>query len=292
MAKTIKIYQIDAFTDKAFGGNPAGVTLGENLSKEEMQLIAKEMNLSETAFIIKSDETDKADYDLRWFTPLVEVDLCGHATIASLHSLKENNLLKEGQEIKLNTTSGILKCRYEDGKYFMQIPLFSMKEFTGDKEEIMDALGGNRSDFDGETPFILIENGYLFIKVKTLKGLSFLKPNFKALYELTATKNEFGCIAVYTLETVEKENFAHSRFFAPFFGIDEDPVTGSMNGPLLPVLIRTGLIKNEGKELNYTFEQGDVLGRNGRVGVTFYPDKNELYISGKAVTVLKGELIF
>jgi trans-2,3-dihydro-3-hydroxyanthranilate isomerase len=292
MAKTIKIYQIDAFTDKSFKGNPAGVTLEENLSKEEMQLIAKEMNVAETAFLTKSSEPDKADYNLRWFSPSIEIELCGHATIASLHFLKENNLLKNGQEVRFNTLSSILKCRFDDGRYFMQIPIYSMKEFTGNKEEILNALGGNRSEFDNETPFILAENGYLYIKIKSLKELSFLKPDFKALYELTATKNEFNCVAVYTLDTVEEENFAHSRFFAPFYGINEDPVTGSMNGPLLPVLIHLGIIKNEGKELNYTFEQGDVLGRNGRIGVTFYPDKNELYISGKAVTVLKGELIF
>jgi trans-2,3-dihydro-3-hydroxyanthranilate isomerase len=292
MAKTIKISQIDAFTDKSFRGNPAGVTLEENLSKEEMQLIAKEMNLAETAFLAKSSEPGKADYNLRWFTPTIEVELCGHATIASLHFLNENNLLKDGQEVRFNTRSGILRCRFEDGKYFMQIPVYSMKEFTGDKEEILNALGGNRSEFDDETPFILVENGYLYIKIKTLKELSFLKPDFKALYELTATKNDFNCIAVYTLETVEEKDFAHSRFFAPFYGINEDPVTGSMNGPLLPVLIHNGFIKKDGEKLSYTFEQGDVLGRNGRIGVTFYPDKNELYISGKAVTVLKGELIF
>ncbi len=292
MTKTIKIFQIDAFTDQAFRGNPAGVTLDENLSKEEMQLIAKEMNLAETAFLTKSSEPDKADYNLRWFTPTVEVELCGHATIASLHFLNENNLLKDGQEVRFNTQSGILRCRFEDGRYFMQIPIYSMKEFTGDKEEILNALGGNRFEFDDKTPFILVENGYLYIKIKTLKELSFLKPDFKALYDLTATKNEFSCIAVYTLETADKESFAHSRFFAPFYGINEDPVTGSMNGPLLPVLIHNGFIKKDGEKLSYTFEQGDVLGRNGRVGVTFYPDKNELYISGKAVTVLKGELIF
>jgi len=292
MAKTIKIFQIDAFTGKAFEGNPAGVTFGENLSKEEMQLIAKEMNLSETAFLTKLDKSDKADYNLRWFTPAAEVDLCGHATIASLCFLSENNLLNDGEEIKFNTLSGILRCRFEDGRYFMQIPVYSMKEFTGDKEEILKALGGDITEFDDKTPFILLENKYLYIKIKSLKGLSFLRPDFKSLYHLVTTKNEFECIAVYTLETVDKESFAHSRFFAPSYGINEDPVTGSMNGPLLPVLIHNGFIKNDGKELSYNFEQGDVLGRNGRIGVTFYPDKNELYISGKAVTVLKGELIF
>jgi trans-2,3-dihydro-3-hydroxyanthranilate isomerase len=289
MPKKINIYQIDAFTDKAFRGNPAGVTFGENLSKEEMQLIAKEMNLPETAFLSKSD---KADYHLRWFTPTVEVELCGHATIASLHFLNENNLLEDGQEIKFNTLSGVLNCRFEKGKYFMRIPVYSMTEFTGNKDEILEALGGNRSEFDDKTPLILLENKYLYINIKSLKELSFLKPDFKMLSNLTATKNEFSCIAVYTLETVDEESFAHSRFFAPFYGIDEDPVTGSMNGPLLPVLMHAGFIKDEGGKISRTFEQGDVLGRNGRVGVTFYPDKNELYISGKAVTVLKGELIF
>ena len=99
-------------------------------------------------------------------------------------------------------------------------------------------------------------------------------------------------MAVYTLETVDKESFAHSRFFAPYYGIDEDPVTGSMNGPLLQVLIKAGFIKDEGKELNYTFEQGDVLGRRGRVGVRYSSAKKELYISGNAVTMLKGEMAF
>ena len=125
MGKKINIYQIDAFTDRPFSGNPAGVTFADVLTSEEMQLIAKEMNLAETAFLGKSD---KADYHLRWFTPAVEVDLCGHATIASLHFLNENKLLKEGQEITFDTLSGILKCRFENGKYFMQIPIYSVKE--------------------------------------------------------------------------------------------------------------------------------------------------------------------
>ena len=289
MPKKINIYQIDAFTDKVFGGNPAGVTFENNLSKEEMQLIAKEMNLPETAFLSKSD---KADYNLRWFTPVVEVELCGHATIGSLHFLNENNLLKDRQEITFNTLSGILKCRFEDGKYFMQIPVYSMNEFTGNPEEILDALGGDKSEFDNNTPLILLENKYLYININSLKALHSLKPDFKTLSNLTATKNEFSCLAVYTLEKVDKESFVHSRFFAPFYGIDEDPVTGSMNGPLLTVLIHAGFIKNDGKKLSYTFEQGDVLGRKGRVGVTFSSATNEIYISGKAVTVLKGELTF
>jgi trans-2,3-dihydro-3-hydroxyanthranilate isomerase len=287
MGKKVNIFQIDAFTDKPFQGNPAGVTFADGLTPEVMQLIAKEMNLAETAFLGKSD---RADYHLRWFTPAVEVELCGHATIASLHFLNENNLLKEGQEITFDTRSGILKCRFEMGKYFMQIPIYSIKEFNEGKEEILNSLGIEKKDIDEKVPFLLAENADLYINIKSLKTLHELKPNYKELNKLNSKGKE--CVAVYTLETVDKESFAHSRFFAPYYGIDEDPVTGSMNGPLIQVLIKAGFIKDEGKELNFTFEQGDVLGRRGRVGVRYSSAKKELYISGNAVTMLKGEMTF
>ncbi len=296
MEKKISIYQIDAFTDKPFRGNPAGVTFADGLSSEEMQLIAKEMNLPETAFIGKlvsqRDGKVNANYNLRWFTPTTEVELCGHATIASLHFLNENKLLKDRQEIIFNTLSGNLKCRFENGKYFMQVPVYSMEEFDGCKEEILDCLGISRHDIDDKVKFILAENKYLYININSLKALYALKPDYRSLKNLNTTKKEFEAAAVYTLETVDKTSFAHSRFFAPFYGIDEDPVTGSMNGPLIQVLIKTGFIKDDGKELNFTFEQGDVLGRKGRVGVRYSGAKKELYISGNAVTVLKGEMIF
>jgi len=287
MEKKINIYQVDAFTDQPFNGNPAGVTFGDDLTPLEMQSIAKEMNLAETAFLSNSD---KADYNLRWFTPAMEVELCGHATIASLHFLKENNLISNGQEITFDTLSGILRCKFENNRYFMQIPIYTMEEFTGCKEEIFDSLGIERNDVDDKFPVVLVENGYLYIKIQSLKALHNLKPDYKKLYKL----NEPGkqCIAVYTLETVDKISFAHSRFFAPFYGIDEDPVTGSMNGPLLPVLIYSGILQNNAEEYSYVFEQGDVLGRKGRVGVSFNKNKNELFISGNAVTILKGEMAF
>ena len=89
---------------------------------------------------------------------------------------------------------------------------------------------------------------------------------------------------------MDAESFAHGRFFAPYYGIDEDPVTGSANGPLMLVLMNLGLIKEVGRELNLVFEQGDTIGRRGRVGVRYIPSTRELYIFGKAVTVLKGEM--
>jgi PhzF family phenazine biosynthesis protein len=288
MAKKISICQIDAFTHIPFGGNSAGVTFGDGLTKEEMQLIAREMNVAETAFLSKSD---KADYNLRWFTPVTEVELCGHATIASLHFLFENKYIGNNTEVKFDTLSGILKCRVEDGKCFMQIPAFKTNEFTENKEEILTALGLSEDDIDKSIPFIITENRYLYIYIKKLSKLKELRPNFKDLLKLQQQTNSGGHV-VFTLETYDKESSAHSRFFAPYYGIDEDPVTGSANGPLMLVLRKLGFIKNDNEDISLTFEQGDIIGRGGRVGVKFSPSKNELYISGNAVTVLKGEMAF
>jgi len=288
MQKKIEIYQIDAFTDKPFGGNPAGVTLSNDLSKDEMQLIAKEMNLAETAFLSRSD---KADYNLRWFTPTVEVKLCGHATIASLHFLNEKKLIKNSS-VKFETFSGILSCGIKDGKYFMQIPIFNMKEYDGNKEEILEALGIKKTEIEDSSPFILLENGYLYIRIKKLETLKNIKPDFKSLLRLSNENKPFDCVTVFTTETIDKDSFANLRFFAPFYGIDEDPVTGSANGPLLLVLKRLGLIKDSDVEISVTFEQGDFMNRRGRVTVTYNGKSNDLYISGNAVTVLKGEMIF
>ncbi|MCW8804616.1 MAG: PhzF family phenazine biosynthesis protein [Ignavibacteriaceae bacterium] len=283
------VYQIDAFTKQPFNGNSAAVVLADDLTNKEMQSIAKEMNLSETAFISSSN---KADYKLKWFTPAIEVELCGHATIASLHYLTERKLIQRKSSITLETLSGIIECRVDDDKYYMKLPVPEFKEFEGSYDEIMDVLGIERNDLDDKYPLILQNNGNLFIYVKTLDALKKLNPNFKELVKLSKEKGEFGEVTVFSLETFEKENDAHLRFFAPNYGIDEDPVTGSANGPLLLVLRKLGLIDSHTGNKIYKFEQGDFLGRKGRVNVSFSPDKNELMIAGNAVTVLKGELTY
>ena len=286
MAKEIDIFQIDAFTKNVFQGNPAGVVYSDNLDENEKQLIAKEMNLSETSFISKSKT---ADYKLQWFTPTKEVDLCGHATIASLHYLFENGMISNNQNISFETRSGRINCSITNRKYFMQIPTLQLDEFDGCKEEILNALGIARVDVS-DLPFILLDNGYLFISVNTLNALWKIKPDFNALNELSETKKEFFDVAIFTNETIEKESSAHLRFFAPYHGIYEDPVTGSACGPLLLVLIKLGLINNYIDDSVIVFEQGDFLNRKGRVGVKFNFSKNELTISGNAVTVMRGKL--
>lgn len=288
MAKKFEIYQIDAFTDKPFRGNPAGVAFGDGLTAGEMQLIAREMNVAETAFLLKSVN---ADYRLRWFTPAVEVDLCGHATIASMHFLNEHNLLKDSTDITFDTRSGILKCRSENGKYFMQIPVYETNEYVGSKEEIFEVLGIAKVETDENIPFIITEHNYLYVYIKKLETVGKLKPDFKKLMQLSIN-NKFGGLVVYTKETIDHASSAHIRFFAPFYGIEEDPVTGSANGPMLTVLLKLGLIKDDGNDINLTFEQGDFINRKGRIGVRYSAKENELYISGNAKTILIGEMSF
>lgn len=286
MESKLEFYQIDAFTNERFKGNPAAVIYSDTLAEEQMQLIAREMNLSETAFISKSDN---ADYKLRWFTPAKEVDLCGHATIASLHYLSETKKNELKKTLTFETRSGILNCSFDHDKYLMQIPVPELLEFTGCIEEVLSYLSINRTDVS-DLPFIILDNGYLFIGVSSLNALWKLKPDFKSLKDLSINKKEFFDIAVFTTETVDKGSSAHLRFFAPYHGIDEDPVTGSACGPLLLVLQRLGLINNYRDDTKLIFEQGDVLNRKGRVTTIFNALNNKLIISGNAITIAKGTI--
>ncbi len=288
MKNKIEIFQIDAFTSIPFQGNPAAVVFENNLTVEEMKFIAREMNLAETAFLSNSD---KGDYNIRWFSPTTEVELCGHATIAALHFLKEKKLLNDNRQIQLNSLSGLLKCYYEQDKYYMQIPSYKISLFNGNIDEIKNALGIDQEIFNENIPPVILENGNLYIYLKTLSELAAVKPNFTLLEKLTALHHEFEGICLFTLETVEENNFAHIRYFAPFYGINEDIVTGSANGPLLPVLVFLGLVKKTSTKNIFTFEQGDFLKRKGRVTVQMTSD-GKLFIAGNAVTILKGEIFY
>jgi trans-2,3-dihydro-3-hydroxyanthranilate isomerase len=279
--KKLNIFRINAFSENPFAGNPAAVLRSDNLSDQDMGRIAKEMNLSETAFLSPSEI---ADYKLRWFTPSVEVDLCGHATIASLHFLKENGELNDNCAVRFETRSGIIRCCYENEIYYMQIPGFNFMRFDGKESEVIFLLGMDINDLSGD--FFLLDNGYLYIQIISLEKLGKINPDFSQLMEFSIASGIQG-ITVFTTETFEEENSAHLRFFSPAEGINEDPVTGSANGPLIKILMETGHIsKSDIAEVN--FEQGDFLGRPGRVNVSYRNGK--IFIAGKAVTFLKGDL--
>ena len=209
----IPIYQVDAFTDALFSGNPAAVCPLESwLPEVKMQKIAMENNLSETAFFVKEGDA----YGLRWFTPTVEVDLCGHATLATAHVLF-NHHNYEGEEIRFNTKSGELRVKRSGDALLMNFPVDEMPE-TDPPDVLFDGLGV-RSDkvFRSDDYMVVLENEY---------DVADLTPDFRLLSEVDAR----GIIV--TAPGIDVDFV--SRFFGPQSGVDEDPVTGSAHTRLTP----------------------------------------------------------
>ena len=210
----LALYQIDAFTGRIFGGNPAAVCpLADWLADATLQAIATENNLSETAFFRPSGE----DYDLRWFTPKTEVDLCGHATLATASLILER-LHPEREEVRFNTRSGMLTVSREDGLLVMDFPAQPAAPVPP-SAAVTGALGAPPSEL------LAGERDYLAV-FETEAAVAALTADFAALERL----DHLGMIVTAPGETVD---FV-SRYFAPAFGIPEDPVTGSAHCMLVP----------------------------------------------------------
>jgi len=297
--RKIRVKHIDAFTTVPYTGNPAGVvTDADGLTETQMQAIAREINLSETAYILPPSEP-KADLSIRWFTPTVEVPLCGHATIAGFHALAEEGkcgLAKSGTyRFQLQTLSGILPVKVEkkSGRievcFGLKVPKFSRASQY--KLDLMRILNIQSDEF--ENHLSIVEAGYLFVPIRRLHTMFSMKPNFQAIANFMKTRN-VGGICVFTTETIERSSSVHSRFFAPALGINEDPVTGSSNGPLGVYLVEYGVVEPKDGRCRLVAEQGDVIGRKGRVTVDLEVKDGSVSgvsIGGQAVTVLQGELL-
>lgn len=210
-----KIYQVDAFTEKVFGGNPAAVCPLDNwLSDEVMQNIAAENNLAETAFYVKKDNI----FELRWFTPEVEVDLCGHATLASAFVIFNIENFG-GNKLEFTTRSGILTVEREGDFLTMNFPVDEVSEVEI-SDDILHAFDDQpRNAFKGKTDLMLV-----FEKESEIQNL---KPDFNILEKMTEYR---GVICTAPGNEVD---FV-SRFFGPQVGVKEDPVTGSAHTTLIP----------------------------------------------------------
>ncbi|RCK77443.1 MAG: Phenazine biosynthesis protein PhzF like [Ignavibacteriae bacterium] len=298
--KKIPIKQVDAFTRIPYQGNPAGVVNEASyLNDLQMQLIAKEMNLSETAFILPP-RMPEADMRIRWFTPVCEVPLCGHATIAALHSLAEDGLygmMNNGKyNFNIETKSGILFSEVikENNEIKINLgitPPNRYERFSQYKLDLVRILNINISDVDSKPP--IMRNDFVFVPIRRLHVLYALKPNLFALTNFMNQRNLHG-LCVFTFETIEKESFIHVRFFAPNEGISEDPVTGSVHSPLAAYLFENGMLEVKDGQFEYIAEQGDSIGRKGRVQVKLEVENNKpkvVKIGGNAVTIFKTEII-
>ncbi len=259
------IIQVDAFTNKPFAGNPAAVCVLDSLKDDEwMQNVAKEMNLSETAFLVKQED----GYSLRWFTPATEVPLCGHATLASSHVLWSENHLSARESARFHTKSGLLIAKKQEDWIELDFPA-NPSEDISTPPEISEALG---------VPVKTVMRnslGYL-VEVESENLVKNIEPNFTLLAKL------FPEVIVTSIaESNSKYDFV-SRFFCPGLGINEDPVTGAAHCCLAPYW-RNKLNKDE-------FLAYQASSRGGVVKVK-YPGEDRVYLRGQAVTVLRGELI-
>jgi predicted PhzF superfamily epimerase YddE/YHI9 len=213
----IKIFQVDAFADEPFTGNPAAVCVLEKEAPERwMQNVASEMNLSETAFLYSLGE----GYNLRWFTPTMEVDLCGHATLASAHVLWETGYLKSSEEARFYTRSGLLSASKKGDLVELDFPLLPERKAYLPRG-LKEGLGTN--------PIYVGKNRFDYLaEVESEEILRDLEPNLDLLKKIPTRG-----IIVTSLSLSEEYDFV-SRFFAPGSGIDEDPVTGSAHSCLGP----------------------------------------------------------
>ena len=297
--KTIKIYQVDSFTSEKFKGNPAGVVLNaDELSEQEMLKIAREMNNSETAFILSPDDDDH-DVRLRYFTPKAEVPVCGHATIAA-HYVRALELKLDSSTVIQKIKIGILPVKIikdlddysivmTQGSIEFKPPL-AMQE----RDQILRALGINEDELDQQCPIQIVSTGHskLIIGVKTRHKLNSLAPNMLALAQMSKVINCNGYF-VFTMDSKEEDILTHGRMFAPAIGINEDPVTGNANGPLGAYLVKHGLVKHNDSVFSFKAEQGDAIGRSGIVEVTVKLNNGnpeQIKVGGKAVIAFKTEI--
>ena len=261
----LPILQVDAFTDRPFRGNPAGVCLLERPADAAwMQDVAAEMNLSETAFLVP-----RADgFDLRWFTPACEVDLCGHATLAAAHALWEIRRLAADQPARFHTASGPLTVRrLGDGALEMDFPA-EPAEAAAVPPGLLEALG-TQAVFVGRNR---IDHLVEVAEAQTLRRLA---PDMARLKRVEIRG------VIVTARSDEPTYDFLSRFFGPQVGVDEDPVTGSAHCCLAPYW---------GAKLGKAELVGHQVSRRGGV-VGVKPRGNRVLISGRAVTVLRGELV-
>ncbi|MBW2564681.1 MAG: PhzF family isomerase [Deltaproteobacteria bacterium] len=298
--KKLIVYQIDSFTKERFKGNPAGVILNaDGLNDNQMQLIARELNNSETAFLFPPDDSD-CDGVIRYFTPKTEVPTCGHATIAAMYAKAlEDNL--DSSVLKIKTRIGILPFEIikENGDYqvIMTQGKFEISPTFNDDtiKKLTAALGLDNSELDEKCPIQIASTGHskVMIGIKSKEKLNDLTPNYNDLADLSKHIKCNGYF-VFTFDSDDKEILTYGRMFAPAIGINEDPVTGNANGPLGGYLIKNRIVDYQDNLFEFNGRQGEKIDRLGIVKVKVEIDNYSpvlVQIKGEAVVVFKTEII-
>ena len=300
MAREYAVFQIDAFTARRFEGNPAGVVVdARGLTDGEMQAIARELNNSETAFILPPDADDH-DVRIRYFTPSVEVPFCGHATVAAHYARAISGQLSSGRT-RQKCLAGIIDVQVDrsDDDYRVSLtqlpPVFEPPLDRAVVDAIFDGVGGDIGDLRADCPVQVVSTGHskVLIGLRSLQALARLTPDAQ---RLTAVSREIGSNGYhfFAMDAVEPDVLTTCRMFAPAIGILEDPVTGNGNGPLGAYLVRHHLIDHpRDGELTFRSSQGHAVRRPGIVEVTVTIEAGEptgTRVAGSAVLVFSATL--
>jgi len=285
---------VDAFTTDPLSGNAAGVIPdAEGLSDHQQQAIARELSVSETAFLSSSAEADR---QLRYFTPTQEISLCGHATIAAHALLHEEGVIEAGSH-SLQTDSGVLEVEIDDdGTVWMKQESSTVTECDIDYDRLADALGTDPAtlqDVGADIPVARASTGLpvLIVPINFLESLGGLQPDLAAIERLSEAHDVAG-IYVFTFDTLSTDATAHGRFFAPAVGVDEDPVTGTASGACAAYLDSVGSAAFDELDDELRFEQGQFLDRGGLVRVRLERAGSDgfVWVGGRAVTTVDGTL--
>lgn len=270
-------------------GNPAGVVLdGENLTEEQMRDVAEKVGFNETAFPLKSDI---ADLRIRFFTPGHEINLCGHATMATIYALKTKGLLGNKTDFTIETKAGVLPIRLisNEGLYItMRQATPQFQEFNGSLQELAISMGIDEGDIETELPTLYGSTGTwtLLIPIKSIAAFRRMKPINK-LFPNILKEMPRASLHPFCLETYDSNAHMHARHFSsPFSGTIEDPVTGTASGVMGAYYSR--YIKSDFL-LHLLIEQGQEIGRNGSVQVTV-TNGDGIEVTGNAVYVKEFEV--
>ncbi len=299
MARTYRLYQVDSFTTEKLAGNPAGVIPNaDGLTELEMQKIARELNNSETAFILSPDDRGH-DVHVRFFTPNREVPICGHATVAA-HYVRALEMDLGTTRVVQKTGAGILPVDILRDRNDYQIIMTQGKiEFGAliggeNKNVLLLALGITEDDLLKSCPVQIVSTGHskVMIGIKDSAILNCMKPDHGALAKLSEV---IGCNGyyVFTLDSKDSGILVKGRMFAPAIGINEDPVTGNANGPLGAYLVHYKIVPHEGEIFRFSARQGEAIHRAGTIGVEVMIEKGEpvnVRISGNATVAFQTEL--
>lgn len=268
----IKAYTLNAFSKSNNGGNPAGVVLdADKLSDKQMLRIAQEIGFSETAFVKKSN---KADFKLSFFTPTEEVDLCGHATIATFFLMKNLGLIQSGRYTQ-ETKAGVLdiKVKEENTIFMNQNNPHFFEEI--DKKEIADSLNISTKSLAADLPIQIVTTGLrdILVPIKNLSDLHSIKANFEKITEISKKYKVVG-YHLFTLET-KLNSTAHCRNFAPLYNIPEESATGTSNGALSCYLFKHKRI-NKKQINNLVYEQGYSMNKPSEIFVKLKADDKKI----------------